>query len=270
MIGLSFGLGRVAIGCGTACGVVALALPWAIPVFVVVVLIPALVLVRQALLRRQCPDDTVEWYPPGLLVAWLGICAVGLMVVGAVILPVGGGSLEDEARRYVTLFVEQVVAAAPADVKKSAIALWSATLPAMLAGAWLIMAALNGVLAQWTVVKAGHALRPTPRYSGLELPLWMLGALAFTAAIGAAAGGTAGYLGRNAAIVLLVPHAFEGLAVVHRVLRRRQNAAMLLAFFYVSFFALLGWALMAVAGLGVVSHLTRLRRRRAGSSQEEK
>src|SRR5665213_2147716 len=33
--------------------------------------VPVALLVRQALLARRAPDETVAWYPPGLLTGWL-------------------------------------------------------------------------------------------------------------------------------------------------------------------------------------------------------
>ena len=33
--------------------------------------VPVTLLVRQALLARRQPDETVAWYPPGMLAAWL-------------------------------------------------------------------------------------------------------------------------------------------------------------------------------------------------------
>lgn len=270
MIGLSYGVGRSLIGCAVAVAVVALAAPGGIAVFVLATLLPVLVLVRQALLWRQTPAGQVEWYPPGPLLAQLAIIAVALMGLGELLVVGQPTSLEATVRQAVRHFVELVLPTAPGDVKGQLTGLWSAVFPAMLAGAWLLTAVANGVVGQWTVAKAGHALRPVPEYSGLELPLWLLGALAGAAVFGAMADGDAGYLGRNAAVVLLWPYVFAGLAAVHRWLRGKPNAGALLVLFYLVFFTMSGWALVAVAGLGLVRHWTRLRRREVAGGQEEK
>lgn len=269
MVGLAFGLGRVALGAGVAIALVALAEPQAVAVFAVVGVLPVLVLVRQALLWRKTSVGAAEWYPPGLLLAWLAVFAVGLILLGAALLPAGDGGIESLIRREIRGFVEDLGPTIPTEVKDSLVPLWSALFPAMLGGAWLLMAAMNGIVGQWTVTKAGFALRPTPAYAGLELPLWLLAMLVAAGLIGGLAGGDAGYLGRNAAVVLLWPYVFGGLAVVHRSLHGRPNAGMMLALFYVAFFAMFGWALVAVAGLGLVRHWTRLRRHQAGGGQEE-
>src|SRR5215831_1646248 len=41
--------------------------------------VPAVLLVRKALLARSRADGTIEWYPPGLLAAWL--TALGLTAI---------------------------------------------------------------------------------------------------------------------------------------------------------------------------------------------
>lgn len=270
MVGFSWGFGWTLLGSGLSLAVIAAMAPTAAPVFAAAGLLPAVILVRLAAQYRLPPRGGVDWYPPGSLLAWLAVTSVGLMIVGTSLIMGTGNGFEEEARRYVTQLLEQMGPLTPVEVRDSAVALWSALFPAMLGSAWLIMAVLNGMLAQWTVEKAGHALRPTPAYSALELPLWTVVALAGAAILGLTAGGNIGYLGRNAAVVLMWPQMFVGLAVVHQTLRRRSNAGMLLAFFYVAFFVLFGWAQVAVAGLGLVRHWTRLRRRHVVGSQEEK
>jgi len=270
MVGFSWGLGRAVIGSGLALAVVLVTTPSTALIFSMVALLPTLMLVGLAGLYRPTPSGGVDWYPPGSLLAWLALVAVGLMVLGALLVTAGGMTFEDEARRYITQLLDQIAPLTPVEVKDGAIALWSALLPALLGSAWLIMVVMNGMLAQWTVAKAGHAFRPTPAYVTLEMPLWVLAALISAVVIGLTAGCNIGYLGRNAAAVLMWPQIFAGLAVVHQALRRRSNARMMLAFFYVGFFVMFGWALVAVAGLGLVRHWTRLRRRQVESSQEEK
>jgi hypothetical protein len=241
-----------------------------LPLFVSIALLPAIILVCLARQHRATTRGGIDWYPPGTVLAWLAVAAVGLMILGASLATGHGAGFEDEARRIVTQLLDQIAPLTPVEIRDGAITLWSALLPAMLASAWLVMAVANGMAAQWTVAKAGHALRPTPAYVTLELPLWMLAALVGAVIVGLTAEGNVGYLGRNAAVVLMWPQMFAGLAVVHQALRRRPNAGMMLAFFYVAFFVMFGWAQVAVAGLGLVRHWTRLRRQEVESSQEEK
>ena len=76
-------------------------------------------------------------------------------------------------------------------------------------------------------------------------------------------------LALNAAIVLLVPFFFAGLAVVHAFAGGRQARTLLLMVFY--FFLLVsGWPIAMVVGLGVIEQWAGLRRRfsRTGPDQE--
>src|SRR5271169_4360576 len=52
--------------------------------------VPVVVLVRQALLARNGPEGAVEWYPPGLLTAWL--TGLGLAALAVAVLLLGGAS----------------------------------------------------------------------------------------------------------------------------------------------------------------------------------
>lgn len=269
LVGLSHGLSRLAIGCAVGLAVVAVVAPAAALPFTVVSLVPALIVVRQALLCRPTAAGTVEWYPPGLVLVWLAMAAVGLLLAGALLGGSGGSGIEAETRDAVSRFVDEVAPGIPADSRALAVKWWSALFPAMLGGAWVLMAALNGVLGQWTVVRAGHALRPTPVYSALDLPPALLAPLLAAAVVGATADGDAGYMGRNLALVLLWPYLFAGLALVHRLLAGKPRAGLLLAVFYVTFFTMSGWAWLTVAGLGLVSHWIRPHPRKAGTGQEE-
>ena len=59
--------------------------------------VPVILLVRQALLARTGSDGTLEWYPPGLLTAWL--TGLGLAVItGAVLLLGGPDSMQSAVR----------------------------------------------------------------------------------------------------------------------------------------------------------------------------
>ena len=271
LVGLSRGLRDLFIAAAAGLAVVALAVPAAAPAFAVVTVVPALIVVRQALLCRQLPGGAIEWYPPGLLVTWLGLAAAALLVAVAVLAGSPDTGIEAVIRGSVSRFIDDVAPGIPSDSRELAVKWWTALFPAMLGGAWIMMAALNGVLGQWTVTRAGHALRPTPAYSGLDLPTWLLVPLAAAAAaaVGAGAGGDTGYLGRNLAAVLLWPYVFAGLALVHRTLAGQPRRGLLLALFYVTFFAMSGWAWLAVAGLGLVSHWIRPRPRDSGAGQEE-
>lgn len=260
LIGLSYGMARAALSSFLAILVVAVAALGAVPVFLLIGPLPVLILVREVLKTRPGTEEPVRWAPAENALAWLALLGVVLMAGFAALLAWQGEGLAEMAGKIAGQAVEAMFEAGPASVKDVARAVWSALMPAILGIVWLSAMTLNGVVAQWTVTRAGHALRPSPAYSGILLPQWLAAAVLIAGAVGAAAPGDAGYVGRNAAVLLLSPYVLAGLAAIHRGLAGRNNAGLLLALFYVVFFLSFGWTVGAVALLGLVSDWTRHRR----------
>ena len=275
MAGLSQGAKPQLGSAAAAVALVGLVAPGAVLSFVAIGIVPALAVVRLSLMWRWGKDGLVEWYPPGPLLAWLATMAAGLMLLTAAVVAGSGSGVEEAVNRQVVRFIaelppEALGAVPDAEVKDDLTAIWSAWLPATMASAWLMVAVLNGTLAQRILNRGGRALRPTPAYAGLELPVWLDVGLAAVLLGALALDGDLGYLARNLVVLLAWPFAFAGLATVHEWVRGRPNPGLLLALFYSVFFVLFGWALVAIAGLGLVRHWTRPRRRDAGPGQEEK
>ncbi len=285
LIGLSAGPLQAVLAAALAAMVVAgTGMLHAVPSFIMVAAAPALILVAAALRRRQtivedgegrAPAVVIDqWSSPGSVLATLTVCAVALMLAGAAIMAARGIDIQGLMHKHVADFLDQVTkgpmaAEAPPGMRDTLIGLWTALMPALACCAWLVIAVVNGVAAQWIVVKAERARRPTPSYLDMLLPWWVAAALAVAAGVGFLAPGNAGYVARNAAVVMVLPYTFCGLAVVHQMLRRTPARRLWLGLFYVSFVVLFQWALFAVAGLGLVRHWTRPRRQDA-RGQEEK
>jgi hypothetical protein len=267
-VGLSIGLTQAVVASAVALVVVGVAAPGALPAFGVVAVLPTLLLVWLALRWRQRADGTVEWYPPGRLLAWLTVAAVGLLLVGAEFARSGGTGFEAAIKQFVEGFVGDMGLDLPVEARASVVDMLAAGLPSMMVALWLMTAVVNGVLGQGAAIKTGRALRPTPVYGDIDLPDWVAMVLAVCALFGLMAEGDAGYIGRNAARALSWAYVLVGFAAVHQAARGRPNARVLLALFYVVFVALAGWAQVALAGLGLVRHWTRLRRRDAGGQEE--
>lgn len=266
--GLGLGLAAVLIAGGIAAAAVLVAGGvGAVLPFVASAVLPSVVVVRQALLWRTTTAGP-EWYPPGLLLGWLtGLAAVAL-VAAALLVPEHADGLEGLVREQVGHGIDALGIREPR-LRETLEALWVPFLPAMVTAAWLMVAMANAVLAQWLLVRAGRNLRPTPAYQAMALPDWIGGALLVAMAVTWLSSGSIAYLARNLTAVLLVPYVLLGLAGIHGLARKRSNGGMLLALFYGLFFMMFGWAVIAVAGYGLVRHWTTLRRRIGGRSKEE-
>ncbi|HSK39591.1 MAG TPA: DUF2232 domain-containing protein, partial [Arenibaculum sp.] len=185
MLGLSGGLAPVLIGGGAATlGVAAAADPMAALAFAVANLLPAAVVVRQALLARRTgpsgtgADTQVEWYPPGLLVMVLAGLGMVLVALSALLYLGEPGGIEGRARDFLaSSFGELVAPGTPGPPGQAGLPEAGAVadglarvLPGIVVISWLTMMIVNGVLAQGVLMRFGLNRRPPMRMADLALP----------------------------------------------------------------------------------------------------
>jgi hypothetical protein len=131
--------------------------------------------------------------------------------------------------------------------------------PALVACSWLVMAAVNGALAQAIAVRGGWNRRPSPKLADLELPSWLwplIGGALLVSLLGSTG---FGLFGRSALIVLIVPFGFLGLAVIHKFANRWSYRQAGLAAVYAGIIVF-NWPILAVIVLGLVEDWAHLRR----------
>ena len=260
--GLTMGLVAAGVSAFSAIvlnGVIAGFLPAV--VFAVAFALPALLVVRQALLSRPDGTGDLVWYPPGLILAQLTVVAVSLLVLAffaAMGQPEGlVGIIETvlvDAIRQLSEAAGQT-APDPEMVRSGAV-----FVPALVACSWLVMAAVNGALAQAIAVRSGWNRRPSPKLADLELPAWLwplIGGALLLSLLGSTG---IGLLGRSALIVLIVPYGFLGLAVIHKFANRWSYRQFGLAAVYAGIIVF-NWPILAVVLLGLVEDWAHLRRR---------
>jgi hypothetical protein len=256
--GLWLGLGGGAAAAGVASGVLlAVGGLSAALAFAALYAAPIVVLVRQSLLARRAPDGAVEWYPPGLLTAWL--TALGLLAFFGAIAFFGGPSgVEPLLRDLLAPAIDRLAGDSRSNLDGLTHTL-ALIAPGAVAASWMTMTASNAILAQGVLARFGKAWRPSPDLAALTLPLWLSGALA-AAAMLSLMSGPARFYGINMLIVLSVPFCLAGLAVLHAVVRRLRHRQIPLAAFYV-LAGLFGWPLLVITVLGVLDAPLGLRRR---------
>jgi hypothetical protein len=266
LIGLSFGFRPLLLASSIAVTVVALAALPAVPAFLVIGALPALVLTVIAL-QKPPKWEAGKWREPGEMLLVLTLGAVVMMMLMALSLPTDGKTIVEWLRDQAVPVIDAGLPNAAPEARTAIVSLWLAVMPALVGAGWLILTVVNGLFGQWAVSHAGHALRPTPAYLDFRLPLWLAG-LAMAVGLGGLADGDVGYLARNLAIVLAVPFLLAGLADIHRVLRGKPQPRLRLAVFYGAFFALFSWAAMPVTAWGVVRQWKRSRRKDPALGQE--
>jgi hypothetical protein len=267
------GLGQWAVLLGGAAGAMAGAAVAGTPTaltFAAMAVLPALVVANRALLCRTTADGGLEWYPPGRILAWLTLAAVGLFALGAAALPDHAdgvrGWMTEVARRTLEMLGDEV---AP-DQREAMAASLARVLPGMMMGVWLLMAAANAVVGQALLAAGGKARRPSPAYCGLDLPDWSAAAAVGAVLVAAVAGGGLAYLAANIAAVALLPFAVMGVSIAHAHLAARPRGMLGLVVLYGVLVVALVWMLIPAAGLGLARFVqTRMRRAPAGRGKEE-
>jgi hypothetical protein len=266
MAGLSLGFGAAVVA-GVAASVV-LGFMGGLPAaagILATFAAPVAILVRQALLNRPAPDGDIEWYPPGLLATWLSGIGVAMVAISALALSGGEGieaSVHAEAVRTLTQFVPD---ASEEMLFESArfVSFFSLV-------SWLLLLALNGMLAQGVVSRFGWNLRPAPDIADTVVPNWLPIALAAAALAAVFGTGDLAFIATILVLILTLPFFFAGLGLVHALCRRIKARRVALTIFYM-FLVLFSWPAVLVAGLGLLDHWAdiRGRLRARGGEQEE-
>jgi hypothetical protein len=222
---------------------------------------PAVILTFMALRHRETEDGTVVWYQADRLLGWLVVMAA----IAVTAIWMDASSTEGGLRRVIEGLLTEVVQQMPDSPMRESMTLWfdvvAPRIPAIMATAWIVMTAANGVLGQWAARRLGRTLRPAPQYADIEAPGWAFYALAATAAGAVLIGGGPGFLAANLAPIFAAPFFFVGLTVVHAYARRSQARGIILATFYMLLIMLGFVAMVVVAVLGIAESFANWRQR---------
>jgi len=261
IVGLAFGAWPATLACAIAVLAAAIASLW-VAVLALANALPIAWLIRQALISRIGPTGR-QWYPPGLLATWLAGFAAVYFLLTIIAFSGADGGLHGEIGRLLSVTLGRftpISGALPAE----AVAAWAAAVPASAAGWWMIMITVNGLFAQSILSHFNRNLRPTPPLAEFDPPRLLMvvaGASLLLALLPDAVGFGAGTL----AVIFLVPYFFVGLAVVHTFAVSWPARQLFLFLFYL-LLVLLGWPVIAVAGLGIVEYWAKFRSRMAGTA----
>lgn len=226
--------------------------------------VPAWLLVKQLLLQRPgAADGRPVWYPLGEALAWLTMLAAGMLVITAVMAGSGergfAAVIVDSLNRILVEIAPQL-----SDQRRGqTVAVMAPIFPGAVGASCMVMSVVNAVLAQNLLARMKRTLRPTPDYAALSLPQWLSWPLVGSAALALLGPGDLAYTGRNLTLIFAVPFFFVGLAVAHTWAKRLTYTGMALTVFYVVLF-LSGWAMLVVAGVGMIEQWAGLRDRFAG------
>ena len=272
MVGLAKGLAAAAISGTVAVVVTGVAAKFTgAAMFALAYAVPAVVMVRMALLNRQTPEGTAEWYPAGRIMSWLTAYGAAALITFAVTAGDSPAGMEATFREGIETSLEGLAGGEDGTGPAAIAAQVAPHFPALIITSWLVMVAINGSLAQRFLRRLGWNLRPSPRMSAFELPHWMAIALAISVLAWLAGGqGAPGFIGWNLTLVFSVPYFFMGLTVIHTLSRPWPARTPALVIFYL-FLIIFRWPVALVAALGLVEQWAGLRQRIGGmgGNQEE-
>jgi hypothetical protein len=216
--------------------------------------LPIAILVWQSLRRVEAGHGKTVWYKGGYLLLWLaGLGIAGVLAVIAYFAR-EGGLVAAIGQRF--------------DLAPIAAAMAARIAPGLIMALWTAVIAVNGVVAEWLVARSGWAIREPIDIRRLSLPLWIGPVLMVAGLAGAALReGTIGIICLSSAIVLVVPFAFVGLALIHALAGKIENGRILVVVIYVVLLgspSVLGWRALLnfallLAGLGSVDQMLDLR-----------
>ena len=229
--------------------------------------LPAWLVTRQALLQHPAPDGGMNWYPAGFILSSLAVLGAALFLLTALITSGADGGLELAVSAYLDQVFTYMAPSLPAEERAYVVTTLTPVFPGALVASWVVMLAINGVLAQGILVRLGRNQRPSPALADLELPDWLSWILVGSAVIALLGSGAMEYAGRNTVMILAIPYFFLGLAVIHALAGRVSSTRMILTAFYL-ILLVSGWAIFTVAGLGMIEHWFGLRRRLSGKEIE--
>lgn len=263
--GLGHGLTAVVVAAIAATAAVAFAAGWArAGLYAVTDAVLVVGMVRFALLNRPTTDGGTEWYPPGYILAGLTLYGVAAFVGLALMLGSGEQGLEASLSEFLDGFRQALAGSGQANpAAERVLATLKRVIPSLVIGWWIIIMAVNAVLAQKILVRVGHALRPSPDLAATSPPAWLLAVAVAATAVALVGSGWPGFVATNVALILCVPYLLTGLAVIHAVSGRWNGRLAILIAMYL-LLVLFGWPLVVVTGLGMLEHWVGLRQRFAG------
>ncbi len=210
-------------------------------------------------------DFEMEFYPAGLMFAWLSGLGIAVTVLLALFMQTYEGGLGGWIPQIVQIdMLSQAIiqaqmqsGSAPMDELALQQRLIRFALPG-LGLFWTLLCIGNGVLAQRLLVRFGKNLRPSPSLLSMYLPQFMIWPL-IGGAVLAFLPGDLGLTGTVVTALAAIPYFFLGLATVHVISYHLPGRAFALTGIYILLLAL-GWPILLIVGLGIVEHFVNLRR----------
>jgi uncharacterized protein YybS (DUF2232 family) len=261
IVGLS--MGTMAVALAGAAGIVALlVIGGTIPglLFALSTAVPVTILVQLALRVRTWTDGKDYWYPAGNLLRGTSLWCALLLVGAAVGFALFADGIVAAVSAFVGHIAEMINQTTGQNTMPTVMNQLSYLLPGITAWSWMLMATVNGLLAQAIVKRVNRNLRPSMSMGEIDIPLSWASLFGVTVALSYVLNGDLGFLTANLAMILAYPLLFQGLSVIHAALASFGAwTAGYIAFYVMLIF--FGWLALAVVALGMAEPVFKLRER---------
>jgi hypothetical protein len=232
--------------------------------------LPAWWLGYLAMLARPVTNGgaaTLEWYPPGRLVAWAAVLATLIVVAAIPNFGTDGESFHAGLRGSLTRLLH-IETGQPAETPLNVPGITNADrlldfLVSALPAAAAVLATITNVVNLWlasTIVKfSGLLKRPWPTLAAMTFPKLLTGVLAL-AMIMSFIGGLLGVVAGVLSASLLMAYGVLGFAVLHAITHGMDARLFLLGGVYAAVLVF-GWPVLALCLLGLLDAAIDLRGR---------
>ncbi len=241
--------------------------------YAAVIGLPMAALTYLLMLSRQVPAAepnetlTLEWYPPGRIVAYAALWGGALAAIVLLMVGFDVETLHKAMRQNLDKMLSQGGALAPtikrplteAD-KDAFVKLMVTALPGALATSWMILAILNLWLAGHAARISGRLIRPWPDLAAITLPP-KTPIIFAAAALATFLGGMPGLIASGFAFALLSAYTLVGLAILHWITRPIRERGLILVMVYLALVMLNPFSSMILAVIGLSEPVSPLRRR---------
>ncbi len=192
------------------------------------VAVPAILLVRQALLAQQDQDGNLIWYPVNRLAYLMALLGTGMGIVTIIVL--GQGAFDAVAGAMIDMVDTegQIDASGRAQLVEGL----NRVAPAVIAASLVVTLVINAAFAQRIAERLQRAVRPALLLTSLRLPVFMTGLLAALVLVSSFLDGLPGQVALIGATMVGLLFTLQGLAVIHLFARARPNGVLMLAFTY--------------------------------------
>jgi uncharacterized protein YybS (DUF2232 family) len=134
------------------------------------------------------------------------------------------------------------------------------TVPALLALFWMVVIFMNGLIAQYTLVRFSANARDSLEMNQIELPQWVVVIFLISILLAALLNGGMGSFSTNLAAILAFPILLSGLGVVHIIADKSGHRTGALFAVYL-IITLSRWAALILVLVGVLDHFIKMKDR---------